>query len=178
MNWETISLQDLAGYISDELRKKGIETVLVGGACVTIYSHNKYQSYDLDFVTFHEMKPIKQALKGLGFEEKNGYFRRNHCRWIIEFVSSPVAVGREIIINFQEMEVDTGIIQMLRAEDSVKDRLASYFYWSDRQGLDQAVSICLEQSINLKEVEKWAIEEGFAVKFQDFKSELEKNRLS
>lgn len=56
MNWKTISLKDLAGFLSEELRKKGIDVILVGGACVTIYSHNRYQSYDLDFVVYEDMK--------------------------------------------------------------------------------------------------------------------------
>lgn len=49
---EKISLKEFAGYISEELRMRGIEAVLVGGACVTIYSENRYQSYDLDFYLF------------------------------------------------------------------------------------------------------------------------------
>lgn len=62
IDWEKISLKDFAGYISEELRKRGIDTVLVGGACVTIYSENRYQSYDLDYVTYEDMKKIKKAL--------------------------------------------------------------------------------------------------------------------
>lgn len=33
---------------------------MVGGACVTIYSANRYQSYDLDYVTYEDMKKIKK----------------------------------------------------------------------------------------------------------------------
>jgi hypothetical protein len=54
INWSSISLKDLAGYISEELKKRGIDTILVGGACVTIYSNNKYQSYDLDYITYDD----------------------------------------------------------------------------------------------------------------------------
>lgn len=32
INWSAISLRDLAGFISEELRKRGIDTFLVGGA--------------------------------------------------------------------------------------------------------------------------------------------------
>lgn len=38
IDWKTISLKDFAGFLSEELRKKGIDTILVGGACVSIYS--------------------------------------------------------------------------------------------------------------------------------------------
>lgn len=44
IDWENISLKELAGYVSEELRKRGIDVILVGGACVTIYSENRYQS--------------------------------------------------------------------------------------------------------------------------------------
>lgn len=65
IDWSTISLRDFAGFLSEELRKKGIETVLVGGACVTIYSKNRYQSYDLDFITYDDMKKVRKALRDL-----------------------------------------------------------------------------------------------------------------
>lgn len=62
IDWEKISLKELAGYVSEELRKRGIETMLVGGACVSIYSENRYQSYDLDYVTYEDMRKVKKAL--------------------------------------------------------------------------------------------------------------------
>ena len=53
IDWENITLKELAGYVSEGLRTRGIETILVGGACVTIYSENRYQSFDLDYVTYN-----------------------------------------------------------------------------------------------------------------------------
>jgi ABC-type transport system substrate-binding protein len=58
-NLNNISLRDFAGYISSELNKAGIDATLVGGACVTIYSKNRYQSYDLDFVSYKSIKKIQ-----------------------------------------------------------------------------------------------------------------------
>ena len=142
IEWKTITLEELAGFVSEELRKRGIEVILVGGACVTIYSKNRYQSCDLDFIVYEDMKIVKAALQELGFFEKNGYFFHKDCCWIVEFVSSPAAVGKEIIYHFQEVKVSMGTIKMLRVEDSVKDRLASYFHWNDRQGAQQAISVC------------------------------------
>lgn len=74
IDWTTISLKELAGYLSEELRKKGVDTILVGGACVTIYSDNRYQSYDLDYITYEDMRKVKKAILELGFIEKNQYF--------------------------------------------------------------------------------------------------------
>src|SRR5262245_28556973 len=100
IDWSTISLRDFAGFVSEELRKKGIDTVLVGGACVTIYSENRYQSYDLDYVTYVDMKKIKTVLRELGFIEKSKYFQHKNCQWVVEFVSPPVAVGNETVQAF------------------------------------------------------------------------------
>ncbi len=80
INWKSITLEELAGYLSEELRKRGIDITLVGGACVTIYSKNRYQSYDLDFVTYDDLNTIKKVLKDYGFEQhaKNFAIRSVH----------------------------------------------------------------------------------------------------
>jgi len=168
IDWAKISLEELAGYLSEELRKSGIEVILVGGACVTIYSQNRYQSYDLDFVTYEDMKIVKKALNNLGFFEKEGYFQHKSCEWFVEFVSAPVAIGNELITQFEHIEMPTGTIKMLRVEDSVKDRLASYFHWNDRQGLEQALAISKDREYDLDEIKNWAIKEGFQDKLSIF----------
>lgn len=175
IDWKTVSLKDLAGFVSEELRKRGIETVLVGGACVTIYSENLYQSYDLDYITYEDMKKVKRVLKELGFEEKQKYFKHKECPWFIEFVSPPVAVGNESVQVFNRVKTPLGTIEMLRPVDSVKDRLASFYHWDDKQGLAQAISICREQTVNLKEVKEWSQREGHDKKFQIFFNQVKQN---
>ncbi len=174
----TVSLKDLAGFLAQELRKRGIETVLVGGACATIYSNNRYQSYDLDYVTFEDMKQVQKALTELGFIGKQGYFKHKTCPWIIEFVTPPVSIGMETIKKFNEVITPLGTIQLLRPVDSVKDRLASFYHWDDKEGLEQAVNICLEHNIHLKEVETWSLREGQKNKFLIFKDLLKSKKTS
>ena len=41
-----MSLGELAAFIDSNLRKKGIDVVLSGGACVAIYSDHRYVSKD------------------------------------------------------------------------------------------------------------------------------------
>ena len=53
-----LTIKDLAHYICNLLTENKIDVVLVGGACVSIYSKNKYMSYDLDFVTDKTLKEI------------------------------------------------------------------------------------------------------------------------
>ncbi len=172
MDWKRVKLDELAAIVSELLRKEGIEAILVGGACVTIYSQNRYQSYDLDFVTFEETKKVKRVLNNAGFFECNGYFKHQGCPYFIEFVNPPVAVGREPIHQYNQVKHQKGTIQLLRVEDCIKDRLAGYFHWDDQESLIQAIDVCLEVEANLSEVKKWAQEEGFINKYQNFLKEL------
>lgn len=174
IDWENITLKELAGYVSEGLRKRGIETILVGGACVTIYSENRYQSYDLDYVTYEDMRKVKKALLEMGFVEKARYFQHPGCPWFVEFVSPPAAVGNEYVRDFGSVETRFGKIKLLRPVDSVKDRLGAYYHWNDRQGLEQAINICLEQNINLSEVERWSVSEGHSGKYTVFLEKLKK----
>jgi hypothetical protein len=169
IDWKDISLKDLAGYISEELRKDGIDLILVGGACVTIYSKNRYQSYDLDFITYEDLRKIKKALNKHGFEYISKHFIRPGCPWIIEFVSPPIAIGNEPIHHFSNVKTKMGTIKMLQPIDCVKDRLASFYHWNDRQGLEQALDVCHEiQDIDFEELKQWSKGEGFLEKYQDF----------
>ena len=149
IDWATISLKNLAGFLSEEMRKGGVDAILVGGACVTMYTDNRYQSYDLDYVSYEDMKKVKNVLNGLGFVQKDKYFRHPDCPWVVEFVSPPVAVGRETIQRFASVKTPLGSITCLTPTDSVKDRLASFYHWNDKQGLEQAINICLDQNVNL-----------------------------
>ncbi len=55
-----------------------------------------------------------------------------------------------------------------RETDSVKDRLASYFYWNDQQALEQALLVAKNNQIDLKNLKRWAKEEGFFSEFERF----------
>jgi len=178
IDWGSITLKDLAGYVSEGLRMRGIETILVGGACVTIYSENRYQSYDLDYITYEDMRKVKKALLEMGFVEKAGYFQYPGCPWFVEFVSPPAAVGNEYVRNFGSIETRFGNIKLLHPVDSVKDRLSGYYHWNDRQGLEQAINICLEQDVDLSEVERWSSSEGHLGKYATFLQHLKKTKSS
>ncbi|MEI8300181.1 MAG: hypothetical protein WCG10_01030 [Chlamydiota bacterium] len=62
IDFSKISLKELACFVCQTLKDHNIDAVLVVGACVSIYSENKYQSMDVDFATYVELKPIKKVL--------------------------------------------------------------------------------------------------------------------
>ncbi|MCB1109402.1 MAG: nucleotidyltransferase [Chlamydiia bacterium] len=174
MNLKKISLENLAGLVSQKLQEHGIDNILVGGACVSIYTQNLYQSYDLDFITYESMKNIEKALEELDFKRKGNAFTHRDCKFFIEFVSPPVAIGHEPIEKFHHHKTPIGTIKMLTATDSVKDRLASFYHWRDTQSLDQAILICQDRSNDVKmhELKTWSEKEGFSTQYQEFRKKL------
>ncbi len=172
MNFATISLKDLASLIYETLKGEGVDAVLVGGACVSIYSENRYQSFDLDFVTYEELQSIEKALKPLGFHRTGRCFAHDKCPYLIDFVNPPVSIGNEPIQHFSTLKTSFGSLQLLTPTDCVKDRLASFFHWNDPQALEQALLVSKHHPIDLKNLKHWAKMEGFSQKLKSFLKEL------
>lgn len=61
MEYSNIDIKDLACFVYELLENNGIDAVLVGGACVSIYSQNRYQSYDLDFAPTKNLNILKKC---------------------------------------------------------------------------------------------------------------------
>lgn len=177
VDWENIGIKELAAIIADKLKEKGIDAILVGGACISIYTKNKYLSIDLDFVSSATIKEISPALSELGFERKSSrHFEREDCPFLIEFVSPPAAVGSEPIKGKTILKTRLGNIILLTPTDSVKDRLAAYYHWNDPQALEQALMLAKAQKINLQEVKRWSEKEGHKDKYNFFLKGLKKRK--
>ena len=169
INWEKITVRKLASVIASRLHEHGIEALLVGGACVTIYSKNRYVSGDLDFVSYASLKEIEQVLSALGFHRQGSrHFVKKLCPFFIEFVAPPPAVGKEPVRAVKEIRTATGVIRLLTPTDTVKDRLAAFYHWSDPQALQQAILVAEAQNVNFREIKRWSLEEGHDLKYRKF----------
>ena len=170
MRLKGLSLQDFAVVISDYLIKNGIEVILTGGACVVIYTKNKFMSYDLDFVLISsdKQKKVRQVLTEIGFYEEDRYFKHSDTEFFIDFVSPPLSLGQEPVREISEIKKGGRVLKLLSPTDCVKDRLAAFYHWNDRQSLEQAVLVCKEVEVDLKEVKRWSINEGMSDKYEKF----------
>lgn len=180
MNFKRLPLPDLAAHLSDYLRGQGIEVVLSGGACVTIYSQNKYLSYDLDFVltSYVARKKLREAMMTIGFSEDGRHFRHPDTPFIIEFLSPPLSVGEEPVKNITEITKRDKILKLLSPTDCIKDRLEAFYHWNDRQSLEQAILVSLSQRVHLSEIRRWSLREGMAEKLAIFRESLKKRRAA
>jgi hypothetical protein len=165
---------ELAAFIDSHLRERGISVVLSGGASVAVYSDNKYISKDLDFIR-RDLKTedvIVSAMDELGFKRKGKYYFHEETPFFVEFISGPAGVGDELIREIQEIEMATGVLRIISPTDSVKDRLAAFYHWQDRQGLEQAVLVALAHPIDIQDIRAWSEKEGKLSEFEEFRDRV------
>lgn len=172
-----MSRAELGAWIQEHLRHKGIDMVLGGEACVSIYSKNRYESMDLDMIHTSLMSPkrksIREVLTALGFAEDGRCFKHPDTELFVEFPAGPPAVGEEPVKEIQERVETTGILRIISPTDCVKDRLTGFYHDQDLQCLDQAILVARENEVDIKEVERWSRGEGRFEQFKRICKELE-----
>lgn len=175
INFKDCTEEELWKYVAVHLQSKGIDTVLVGGAVVSIYSEGAYQSGDLDFIlTNYFVKNLKETMAEIGFiKQKTRHYIHPECAHLfIEFPSGPIEIGDDTNIIPDVLEVEGQKIKLLTPTDCVKDRLATYIYFKNRVGLEQALLVAKKHPINLSRVEEWCVRENSPEVFEEFKSYL------
>jgi hypothetical protein len=173
-----MSAEELAALVCEALRTAGITVTLTGGACVAIWSDGKYVSNDLDFVEEGPvpLRKIAEVMKELGFTPRGRHFVHPETKLFVEFPTGPLTVGEERIERVSERETSTGKLRLLSPTDCVKDRLAAFFHWNDRQCLDQALLVAASQKIDLADVRRWSHGEDQAEKFEEFARQLKRRK--
>lgn len=165
---------ELAALVQEKLRDNGIDEILSGGSCVSIYTNETYVSMDLDMIHTSLLAPrrnkIREVLQQLGFTEEGRYFKHPDTELFVEFPPGPPSVGEEPVGKIDERKESTGILRLLSPTECVKDRLASYFYFRDEQCLRQAVLVTQENRVDLSEVKRWSHSEGQEDKYRHYKN--------
>lgn len=160
---------DLAALVCQHLADHQIEAVLTGGAVVTIYSENEYQSNDLDFISTAREKLIDGAMRALGFSRKERYYVHPDTDFFVEFPAPPLAIGNEPVRRVGEQRFATGLLKLLTPTQCVMDRLAAFYYWNDQQAFRQAQMVARRHSVDWSEIGRWSTAEGQTEKFAQFR---------
>lgn len=160
------TLEDIASIISTALERASIVATLSGGAAVSIYSNNEYQSRDLDFVTASMVAELTPVLEELGFEHcgvpRMSQFLHPLVDWFVEFPSAPLSFGNLYVTHDQCAVIDlpAGTLRIVTPTQSVMDRLAAAIAWKDAQSWEQAVLVAANQDIDWDELQTWFMNEG------------------
>ncbi|MEQ8206614.1 MAG: hypothetical protein RIA65_10595, partial [Woeseia sp.] len=135
-----------------------------------IYSQNRYQSEDLDFVTFAGIKQLESALTPLGFRHRGSprlsVFDHPDTDWYLEFPPGPLTFGSRYVDPEVCTTVETGFgpLRIITPTHSIMDRLIAAVAWNDPQSQEQAVLVATMQAdrISWVELDNWVQSENIA----------------
>ena len=131
----------LAAAISSAFGKKGIQSVLVGGAVVEYYTAGEYTTVDIDMILPPlEKREIENVMEELGFERFEDYrhWLHPHIPIPVEFPPGPLQIGHLLVQEVNEIEIERVKLKILKVEDILLDRLIMAQEWKDLQAQVQA----------------------------------------
>ena len=173
------TLEDVAAIVSTSLEHAGIAATLSGGAAVSIYSNNGYQSKDLDFVTAALIADLSPPLAELGFVHtgvpRMSQFSHPLVEWFVEFPPTPISFGHLYVTHEQcaTIELPAGTLRIVTPTQSVMDRLAAAIAWKDAQSREQAILVAENNDIDWDELETWFVNEGGSdAEFERFRTSV------
>lgn len=173
-NWEICTEEELWEYVGSELSANNINSVLVGGSVVSVYTKGAYRSGDLDMVLegyIVKYAEIDKVLNKIGFYRTGAkkFYQHPRCRHIfIEFLPPPLSIGDDYAIKPSQRIVEGRKIKILSPTDCIRDRLASYIYFKARECLDQAILVAKSQPYDLALIRKWCENEKALSAYQEF----------
>jgi hypothetical protein len=172
-----LTLRELALLAGDHLRRRGVDAVLTGEACVSIYTRNRFLSYDLDFVlaAAEDRASGAEALTELGFRKEGRHFRHPDIPFLVEFLSPPLSIGGDPVRHVAELRKGEKVLRLLSPTDCVKDRLAAFYFWNDRPSLEQALLVARRHAVDMNDIRRWSLREGREDRFAIFRRMREKN---
>lgn len=174
-NWAKCTEEELWKYVATHLSKRGIDTLLVGGAVVAIYSEGAYRSGDLDFVLLSIFNSdLPKAMSEIGFKvTESRHYSHPKCKHlIVDFVSGPPGIGKDHRIVPEDVISEGQTIRLYSPTDCIRDRLASFIHFNARECLDQAVLVARKYPFERNKVKEWCKREGAPAAWTEFEKEL------
>jgi hypothetical protein len=169
------TLTEVAFTVCTALHRTGYTVVMTGGSAATFYAPRAYLSGDIDFVITLKGAGGEDALARLGYHRKGDYYVHSSSRFSLEFPPGPLAIGDDFVDSWKTFHRKRQLLHVLSPTDACRDRLASFLFWNDFRGLQQALDVCQAQrrKVDLDVVRTWCLRERQAEKFQLFKQRLE-----
>lgn len=164
---------EVAAFVVTRMQENNIHVALTGGAATSFYANNIYVSKDIDLVNEYQVNPqrIRAVMIDNGFIEEGRHYIYPGTTVVVEFPPGPLSVGTEPVKKVEKVEMDTGYLKIISATDCVKDRLAAFYHWNDKQCLAQARLVRKHADVDLEEIERWSRIEGKFAEYKQFMNE-------
>jgi hypothetical protein len=114
------------GWLTNEMKREGVDFTVVGGEAAEIYTFGKYESADIDIVTSGSIA-LREKLAEIGFQNQGKDWWSDDLRIFLEIPSSAIA-GDEARVNIIDLG-DEMFVKVIGIEDMILDRLAACEFW-------------------------------------------------
>jgi hypothetical protein len=171
---ETSSLEDVCFAVCSALQRAGTVAVLTGGSAATYYAPQAYQSQDADFVIRFSSNPARagDAMRELGYRETGGTYYHEKNVFTVEFPPGPLAIGSDLVRAYDTVKRGSEVLHVITRTDCVRDRLAHFYFFSDRSALAAAVAVARSGVVDLAAIRRWSLGEREASHFEEFSQAL------
>ena len=171
----SMTLRELAFIVCNAMDAAGTKAILSGGGAAAVYAPEACQSNDLDFIfEFWSTvaRPSAQPLFDLGFVQQGQSYIHSQTPYTVEFPTGPLAIGDELITEWDTLREGELVLYILRPTDCVRDRLAWFLFNNDFSSLEQALAVARHNPVDLDLIEHWCMREGEPGKYQTFADRL------
>ena len=114
------------GWLTNEMKRDGVDFTVVGGEAAEIYTFGKYESADIDIVTSGSIA-LREKLEEIGFQNKGKDWWSDDLRIFLKIPSSVIA-GDEARVKVIDLG-DEMFVKVIGIEDMILDRLAACEFW-------------------------------------------------
>lgn len=133
-------------------------------------------SRDADFIITFSSDPALagKVLRELGYREIGGTYHHDINVFTVEFPPGPLSIGGDLVNTYDTVQRGSETLYILSRTDCVRDRLASFYFFTDRSALAAAIAVAQTGPVNLAIIRRWSEKEGHASRFAEFYESLEK----
>lgn len=163
-------LIDVCFVVCTALDAAGVTAVLTGGSAAEYYAPTEYRSYDADFMLQFERSDAdgSKALEKLEYYHADGAYHHRENPYTIEFPKGPFGIGDDLIQSWDTVRRGEEMLHVIDRTDSVRDRLAGFYFWNDRQSLAVALAVARSGAIDTERIADWSKREGQTAKYREF----------
>lgn len=125
--------------LTEELERKGIKPVIIGGAAVEFYTRDWYATADIDLAIDKKYRDeFNEVMGEYGFDKEGRMWVREDLNLYMEIPGEFEDISQE---RLTEVETDEGHAYVIGLEDIIFDRIEAAEHWNSRSDKEQAVRI-------------------------------------
>lgn len=149
------------GFLTKTLKQNGVETILVGGQAIDLYTAGTFSTTDIDLLVDNKIIAEK-LLNRFGFgKESNELWLNKDLAIVVQVISQPYSGDSEKLRKFKVRDYE---LRVAAPEDLIQNRLYSAKFWKSNTQRDMEESITLlrifADSIDNVYLDKLAEENG------------------